>query len=90
MVSQNRSLRLGAVIAPSAFVAIIAGLLSWLPSEIRVGLTVWILASLPIGALIGHCVLSEQKARIRPFPPPPVANETDQAGCLARSRLGDQ
>jgi hypothetical protein len=29
------------------------------PSEVRVVLTVWTLASFPIGILFGHCVLNE-------------------------------
>jgi hypothetical protein len=31
-----------------------------MPSELRIALTVWTLASFPIGVLFGHCVLSEE------------------------------
>lgn len=31
-----------------------------LPSQVLAILTVWTLASLPIGVLIGHCVLNEE------------------------------
>jgi hypothetical protein len=30
-----------------------------IPTEVRVVLIVWTLASFPIGVLFGHCVLSE-------------------------------
>jgi hypothetical protein len=35
-------------------------LLRLLPSEVLTILMAWILASFPIGVLIGHCVLSEE------------------------------
>ncbi len=47
------------VLGPPAIVAITALLLIFIPSEVRVILTVWTLASFPIGVLFGHCVLSE-------------------------------
>jgi hypothetical protein len=47
------------VLGPPAIVAITALLLILMPSEVRVVLTVWTLASFPIGVLFGHCVLSE-------------------------------
>jgi hypothetical protein len=31
-----------------------------LPREVSVALCAWVLASLPIGILIGHCALSEE------------------------------
>jgi len=30
-----------------------------LPSELRIALTIWTLASFPIGVLFGHCVLND-------------------------------
>jgi hypothetical protein len=47
------------VLGPPAIVAITALLLIVLPSEVRVVLIVWTLASFPIGVLFGHYVLSE-------------------------------
>jgi hypothetical protein len=47
------------VLGPPAIVAITAFLLILAPNEVRVILTVWTLASFPIGVLFGHCVLSE-------------------------------
>jgi hypothetical protein len=45
---------------PSLIVAITALVLVVMPSELRIALTVWTLASFPIGVLFGHCVLSEE------------------------------
>ena len=47
------------ILGPAAIVAATAVLLTLMPSELRVVLTVWTLASFPIGVLFGHCVLSE-------------------------------
>jgi hypothetical protein len=47
------------VLGPPAIVAITALLLIVIPTEVRVVLIVWTLASFPIGVLFGHCVLSE-------------------------------
>jgi hypothetical protein len=46
------------VLGPPAIVAITAVLLVLIPSELRIVLTVWTLASFPIGVLFGHCMLS--------------------------------
>ena len=48
------------VLGPPLIVAIAALLLAVMPSELRIALTVWTLASFPIGILFGHCVLSEE------------------------------
>jgi len=44
-------------IATITIVAAIAAFVCILPAEIRLGLLLWSLASVPIGVLIGHCVL---------------------------------
>ncbi|HET6307564.1 MAG TPA: hypothetical protein VFG12_10285 [Rhodopila sp.] len=44
-------------IATITIVAAIAAFVCVLPAEIRLGLLLWSLASVPIGVLIGHCVL---------------------------------
>jgi hypothetical protein len=50
-----------AVLGPPA-VAVVSGLiLYFLPNEVLTFLTVWVVASLPIGVLIGHCALSEEE-----------------------------
>jgi hypothetical protein len=48
------------VLGPPAIVIIAAILLFLMPSEVRIALAVWTLASFPIGVLFGHCVLSEE------------------------------
>jgi hypothetical protein len=45
--------------ARTAIVAAGVSLLFLLPIEVLTVLTVWTLASLPLGVLIGHCVLNE-------------------------------
>jgi hypothetical protein len=60
MGSQDEPLGLGSILGPPAIVAITACLLLLLPSEVQVVLTVWTLASFPIGVLFGHCALSEE------------------------------
>jgi hypothetical protein len=45
-----------------AMVAASLALLLLLPNEVLAILAAWALASLPIGVLIGHCVLSEESA----------------------------
>jgi hypothetical protein len=48
-----------AILGPPAIVAITALMLIVIPSEVRVVLIVWTLASFPIGVLFGHYILSE-------------------------------
>ncbi len=60
MGTQDESPGLVSVLGPPAIVAITALLLTLAPSEVRIALTVWTLASFPIGILFGHCVLSEE------------------------------
>lgn len=57
----REGVRLGpiVVLCLPALTAVSVLLLHVLPNEVLTFLTVWILASLPIGVLIGHCVLSE-------------------------------
>jgi hypothetical protein len=47
-------------LGPPTVVAITAMLLIFVSNEVRIALTVWTLASFPIGVLFGHCVLSEE------------------------------
>jgi hypothetical protein len=51
---------MGSVLVPPAIMAITALLLVLMPSEVWIALTVWTVASFPIGVLFGHCVLSEE------------------------------
>jgi hypothetical protein len=48
------------IAGPAATVVMSAYLLHLLPNEVRIVLAAWILISLPIGVLFGHCVLSEE------------------------------
>ena len=59
MVRWDESPGVVSVLGPPAVVAITALLLILMPSEVRVVLTVWTLASIPVAILFGHCVLSE-------------------------------
>jgi hypothetical protein len=60
MGTENGSLRQVAMVwIPLFFLASIV-MLRLLPSEVLTILMAWILASFPIGVLIGHCVLSEE------------------------------
>ena len=47
------------VLGLPTLMAVVVLLLYFLSSEVMTFLIVWILASFPIGLLIGHCVLSE-------------------------------
>jgi hypothetical protein len=60
MWRQNDSPGMVSVLRPAAVVAIAVLLLALMPSEVWVALTIWTLASFPIGVLFGHCVLSEK------------------------------
>jgi hypothetical protein len=51
---------LTAILGTPALVAASIFVLHLLPREVLTFLMVWILASFPVGILIGHCVLSEQ------------------------------
>ena len=59
MGTQDRSPRLVSIIGPPASIVAAALVLHLLPKEVLAFLAAWILLSLPIGVLIGHCVLSE-------------------------------
>ena len=59
MGTQDRSPRLASIIGPPAAIVAAALVLHLLPREVLAFLTAWILISLPVGVLIGHCVLSE-------------------------------
>ncbi|MEA2737390.1 MAG: hypothetical protein QOH05_697 [Acetobacteraceae bacterium] len=52
--------RLMAILGPPTLVAGSVFLMHTLPSAVLTFLTVWTLASLPIGVLIGHCALGEE------------------------------
>jgi hypothetical protein len=58
MSAKDQQLRLGRL-GPMTLVAASVLLLRFLPGEVTVFLSAWILASIPIGILIGHCVLNE-------------------------------
>ena len=49
-----------AMSGPPAVIAIAAGVLFMLPSTAINFLTAWLLASFPIGVLIGHCALNDE------------------------------
>ena len=48
------------LLGPPVTVAIAASLLHLLPTEVIDVFTVWLLASLPTGMLIGHCILDQE------------------------------
>jgi hypothetical protein len=60
MRTRYESPGLTAVIVPPAIVAASVFVLHFLPNEVLAILTVWTLASFPIGVLVGHCALSEE------------------------------
>jgi hypothetical protein len=49
-----------AILVTPALMAASVFVLRLLPCDVWTFLTVWILASLPIGVLLGHCMLSEE------------------------------
>ncbi len=53
------SSRLSAAAGCLGFVTAVTWGLQVLPPEVSLALSAWILASLPIGILVGHCALSE-------------------------------
>jgi hypothetical protein len=60
MGSEDGPPGLTAILGTPALVAASIFVLHLLPGEVLTILTAWILASFPIGVLIGHCVLSEK------------------------------
>ena len=60
MGEHNQSPGVTSALTPPVIVVTAAILLMLLPSEIRIALTVWTLMSLPIGVLVGHCVLNNE------------------------------
>jgi hypothetical protein len=60
MESEDEPLGLTAMLVTPALVAASIFVLHLLPSEVWTFLTVWILASFPIGVLVGHCALGEE------------------------------
>jgi hypothetical protein len=61
MWSEDEPPGLLAILGPPGLVAVSAILMHYLPSEVLMFLTVWTLASFPIGVLIGHCALGEEE-----------------------------
>lgn len=59
MGSEDGPLGLITILGTPVLIGAAIFLLHLLPSEVLTILTAWILASFPIGVLIGHCVLSE-------------------------------
>ncbi|MDR3537482.1 MAG: hypothetical protein P4L71_13375 [Acetobacteraceae bacterium] len=39
---------------------VVTGAIQVLPSQVALGLAAWILASVPLGISIGHCVLNDE------------------------------
>lgn len=60
VMERDESSRIASVLGPPLVVVITALLLTFIPAEIRIGLTVWALVSFPIGVLFGHCVLNDE------------------------------
>jgi hypothetical protein len=60
MWNEDEPLGSTAIFGPPAMLVVGIILLHFLPSEVLTFLTVWVLASFPIGILIGHCALSEE------------------------------
>lgn len=60
MWSEDKSPGLIELLGPAVIAAVSVFLLYFLPGEVRAFLTAWGLTSVPIGVLIGHCVLSEE------------------------------
>jgi len=60
MASEVESPGLALMATPPIMLAASAALLHFLPGDVVTGLVAWVLASFPIGVLIGHCALSEQ------------------------------
>jgi len=60
MWSEDKPFAYLGLLGPPAVVVISSVLLYFLPGEVLILLTAWVLASFPIGVLIGHCVLSEE------------------------------
>jgi hypothetical protein len=50
-----------AIFGAPGLVALSVFLIHFLPGEVLTFLTIWIIASFPIGVLIGHCVLTEDQ-----------------------------
>ena len=59
-IRQRQGSGLRPLMAPPVAVAIAASLLHLLPTEVIDIFTVWLLASLPIGVLLGHCILDQE------------------------------
>jgi hypothetical protein len=53
--------RLAAILGPPGLIGLSALLIHYLPSEVLMFLTVWTLASFPIGVLIANCGLFEEE-----------------------------
>ncbi len=47
-------------LAPPLLVGLTLGFITIVPIEVIGGLLAWLLVSLPIGVLIGHCALSDR------------------------------
>ena len=60
MQNEGEPLGLTAILGTPALVAASIFVLHLLPGDLLALLTVWFLASFPIGVLIGHCALGEE------------------------------
>ncbi len=59
MMKDDESPGLISIVGPPLLVVACVYLLHMLPSDVFMLLTAWVLASFPIGVLMGHCALSE-------------------------------
>jgi CBS-domain-containing membrane protein len=60
MGTREQSMRLVSILGPPVVVVASAYAFYLLPVQAETLLLIWMLASLPIGVLFGHCVLSEE------------------------------
>jgi hypothetical protein len=60
MWSNGKSAGLITILGPAIIASVSVFPLYFLPNDVLAFLMAWALASVPIGVLIGHCVLSEE------------------------------
>ena len=60
MSNHNETSRLTAILLPPTIVALGAIEIYLIPPQLQILLVVWVVASIPVGVLFGHCVLSEK------------------------------
>lgn len=60
MASVGGSLASSRNVALAMFVTLLVGVFLCLPTQVMAFLLGWIAVSIPVGVVVGHCVLSEQ------------------------------